>query len=401
MTVTTPARILFVGILPPQQNGASIMNARLLQGLSDRGYPVEAVAPVGPPHALRTRYADDPHVEIRRFAVPGLRMFPPAENIEGNFATYADRLSAMLPKVIAEYGPDLLLVGDESTAPAIPEVAKRCGLPTLTIAHGAVTAMVKPDYPSAARDLVLPALREMDMIVAVAGHVRETLERIGCERVRTIPTAVELDHFNRGRAKRRIRARLGLGHDDIVLMHSSNLRPYKRVADIIEAAALALRSEPRLRCMIVGANGVTHEDAELEAARRRAGMDGQLRQFGWRPYAAMPIYYGAADIAVMASSIEAAPLSYLEAQASGCVLLSSDIAAARDVVDHGRTGLLFPVGDVEALADGILRIAGDPGRRDAMASEARKWVAANRPFEGLLDAYGATIDELNGAARRP
>ena len=65
---------------------------------------------------------------------------------------------------------------------------------------------------------------------------------------------------------------------------------------------------------------------------------------------------------------------YLETQACGRVLVASDTGPAREVVDDGATGLLFPVGDVDALAERCLRAAQDSGLRARIGSAARERV---------------------------
>jgi hypothetical protein len=78
-------------------------------------------------------------------------------------------------------------------------------------------------------------------------------------------------------------------------------------------------------------------------------------------YAEVPRYLNLADLVVTPSETEGLSRVYLETQACGRVLIASDIPAAREVVEPGHTGLLFPRGDPAALAAAILRA----GRRSA------------------------------------
>ena len=100
----------------------------------------------------------------------------------------------------------------------------------------------------------------------------------------------------------------------------------------------------------------------------------------------MPAYYRLADMLVMPAEDETAACAYLEAQACGCVLISSDIAAAREVVVHDQTGLLFPVGDIDALTELTLAMATDPERRSRIGRQARAQVIKHS-LDDAVESY--------------
>ena len=101
-----------------------------------------------------------------------------------------------------------------------------------------------------------------------------------------------------------------------------------------------------------------------------------------------------ADLVAMPSGSEGQALVHLEAQACARVLLASDIPAAREVIEPGRTGLLFPAGDVSALTDATLRAAHDPALRTLIGCQARERVRVHAlpdtvaTYEQTLAAVG-------------
>ena len=76
--------------------------------------------------------------------------------------------------------------------------------------------------------------------------------------------------------------------------------------------------------------------------------------------------------------------------------MASDVPAAREVLDDGVDGLLYPVGDARALADRVLEVVRDPARRAAIEAAARK-KACLHDMRGVVERHESV---LRDAARR-
>ncbi len=81
--------------------------------------------------------------------------------------------------------------------------------------------------------------------------------------------------------------------------------------------------------------------------------------------------YSAMDIYVLASHREGFPRSAMEAAAMELPIIATDVRGCRHVVDHGKTGLLVPVRDSDALESAITSLAQEEVRRRAMGLAAR------------------------------
>jgi glycosyltransferase involved in cell wall biosynthesis len=108
--------------------------------------------------------------------------------------------------------------------------------------------------------------------------------------------------------------------------------------------------------------------------------------------------YADLDLVVLPSECEAHPISLLEAMACGRPVVASDGGGTREVVEDGRTGLLFPVGNVEALAAAVAELAGDRERMASMGREGRRRVEGQFELHGQLDRLLRLMHETSGVA---
>jgi glycosyltransferase involved in cell wall biosynthesis len=134
-----------------------------------------------------------------------------------------------------------------------------------------------------------------------------------------------------------------------VVLAVGRLVPQKDFGTLLEAFALARRSRAA-RLVILGEGPLR---AELEATVRRLDVaaDVDLPGFCANPYAAM----AAADVFVLSSAWEGSPGVLIEAMSCGTPVLSTDCPSGpRQILDGGRWGRLVPVGDAQAMANGLV-----------------------------------------------
>jgi glycosyltransferase involved in cell wall biosynthesis len=178
-------------------------------------------------------------------------------------------------------------------------------------------------------------------------------------------------------------------HGATVLMLSRVLRD-KGAYEYVDAARYVRRSMPDVRFCIVGEIDVRNPSAVAEETVRAWQNEGVIEWFGHtdevRPHIAR------ADMVVLPSYREGMPRSLMEASAMGKPVIATDVVGCREVVEHGRTGLLVPVRDSEALAKAIIELARDPEQRARMGAAGREKML--REFderfviESAIRAYG-------------
>jgi glycosyltransferase involved in cell wall biosynthesis len=399
-----PLRILYVGTLPPHPGGSAITCHLLLEGLAGLGHEIVAIAPLtadalrsGDPLAGRRN-----GVQVERFEMPYLDItpyIPPADD-------YRQRERAGIEQhvrgAVTRERPDVLIIGRESFAEHAARLAKLHSLPSVQRFIGATTfALHDGSYPAELGRRLLERLRAADVRVTPAPHMQRTLAELGIDDVEVIPNPVDLDRFRPTPGAPELRRRLDIDDGQLVIAHLSNLKALKRPLDLVDAAEIALREEDRLVFVVVG-DGPCR--AELERACNARGLAARFRFTGWVDYERVPAFISCADIVLMPSTVEGQSRVYLETQASGRTLIASDIPAAREVVEDGKTGLLFRTGDASHLAAQLLLAVRDPELRGRVGRQARLRAAAHsvpRVASAYSDLLGAAVQRSPFGGSRP
>src|SRR5262249_41579727 len=290
---------------------------------------------------------------------------------------------------------DVVICGRESAAVALAQVVSAASAPAVVIAHGkGFLDAANGNWPPPLQGRVVAAYHPCARVILVADHMRRWLIPLGLTSGIVIANTADHRLFLPAPKDPELMQRCRIRRDDIVVAHLSNLGPIKRPLDIVLAARQALAHEPRLLFLIVGNDRLR---GEMEAACRQFSLAGRFRFVGWIDQSDSPRYLNLADMVVMPSELEARSLVYLEAQACGRVLIASDIPAAREVIEDGVTGLLFPKGAIEAFSEKILLAAANPALRAVIGRRARAQAESWGTAE-WLDAYERVLTALGPGA---
>jgi glycosyltransferase involved in cell wall biosynthesis len=224
--------------------------------------------------------------------------------------------------------------------------------------------------------------------VAVSRADRErmvALERVRPEKTAVIPAAfVPRDLPPAGDA----RAELGIPAEAPVVGTAVSMRPQKALEVLIDAFARLLEALPDARLLLVG-DGVCRE--ELEAHARRRGVDGRVHFTGNRPDVLN--FIAAFDVSALSSDFEGTPLFVFESMALGTPVVATAVGGLLEVIEDGRSGVLVPPRDPEALASALEDLLRDPARREAIAAAGRERV---REFsvERAAERFAGLYEEL-------
>lgn len=149
----------------------------------------------------------------------------------------------------------------------------------------------------------------------------------------------------------------------------------KGVGDLVEAARIVRQSGHDVRVRLVGPMDPANPSSIPEATLNGWVSEGIVDWSG--PTRDVALVWENSHIGTLPSYREGLPKSLLEAAACGRPLIATDVPGCRDVVVHEETGLLVPPKDPKALADAIIRLAGDPTLRARLGKAARARVEAH------------------------
>ncbi len=212
--------------------------------------------------------------------------------------------------------------------------------------------------------------RGTDAVIVVSEAIRSQalgLRIIPPDKLVAVQNGILPERFQVSReAAATVRAALGAEPDDVLVVNVARLVAFKGIEMLIDALALALPRQPRLRAAIVG-DGVLR--AELTERARARGIENRVMFTGVRRD--VPEILAAADIFALPSICEGMPIAVLEAMAAGLPVLATAVDGIPEVVIDGEAGLLSPPRDAAAFAQRLEALAADPALRHRLGAAAR------------------------------
>lgn len=169
-----------------------------------------------------------------------------------------------------------------------------------------------------------------------------------------------------------------IDHKEITVTYVGRLESVKGVEDFLEAAMSVSAHHPNTVLQVAGFFRDPHP--LVEKYRHEVKFLGL--------YHDIPELLGSTDIFVLPSYSEGLSNALMEAMASGCACIASDVGGNRYLVQNGVSGLLFPAGDREALAAHLRRLIEDPSKRKSMGDAAKKRIAEEFSWKVVGEKYG-------------
>lgn len=214
-------------------------------------------------------------------------------------------------------------------------------------------------------DLERIVARFSDTIITLTESLRRDLAdkyRVAKKgKITVLPLGLDLTPFRQiPRRSGLFRRKYGLSASTPLLAIVGRLVPIKNHSLFLKAALLVRKRFPTAMFVIIG-------DGELRSTLEQQVMGLGLKDAvifgGW--YKELAPVYSDLDVLVMSSLNEGTPVSVIEALASGCPVVSTNVGGTADLLEHGKLGTLVPSGDAQALANAICDVLAKPPDTEA------------------------------------
>lgn len=276
---------------------------------------------------------------------------------------------AAIPRVAAAIrasGCDVVHAHLATAATLVPPAARMAGVPAVCTMHH-VPGELPPRERFKERLAVASGGRSRALIFVSDGARRAFAERYR-PNPRTwtvVHNGLDLSSFHVAPASPPADLAIPAGVPLVSLV--AVMRGPKRHDVAVAAWPRVLDAVPEARLLLVGDG---EQGPALRAQVARLGLADRVVFAGPRRDVARLLQ--ASDLALLPSETEALPTSLIEAAACGRAAVATRVGGVPEVVEHGRTGLLVAPGDPRALADAVVTLLGDPGRREEMGRRARQ-----------------------------
>lgn len=248
----------------------------------------------------------------------------------------------------------------------------------------------------------LKLLSSVDCIVTNNETLRDFLQCRGIRvRVEVIPNGVDLQRFRPAESTGEVaplRARLGIGSDDIMVVSVGAVMPRKGTDVLLEAWARLAGNHPNLHLVLVGPRkdlehpGLKGFRHRLQTVLANSGAAQRVHFSGLCDDVEQ--YYRAADIFVLPSAREGLPNSVLEAMASAVPVIVTPYLGLSSDIGEPEHEYLLADRNAERLAAAMERLLVDGSLRRTLGRRGREWVEQTMNLEQSLDRYAALYHEL-------
>ncbi|MFI1885951.1 glycosyltransferase family 4 protein [Streptomyces jumonjinensis] len=341
---------------PPIVGGGETHLHQLAEGLVARGHDVTVATEAVPDSPERNLYREGP---VRIFEVTGL--MDACQRLDAKAAV------ASLHSVFTTTDADIVHLFNY--VPALlaswlrPTIHARLAVSLFeTHMPGQRVFDLWGDYPleRALQRGLVDNLRADVMVCGSRAYRRWALDAgFTDQNIHVVEFGTDLDRFREdGAARTRWRTSRGVADDVTVFLVPARPVPRKCIEDAVVALARVVARHPRTRLVLTTPTGRTL-DPYAEKLRALADELGVADRVIWEQglsWHDMPALYSAADAVVLPSSHEGFGIALVEGMASGRPVITSDVEGHDEVIEHERTGFLYPPRDIEALAQCMERV---------------------------------------------
>ncbi len=287
---------------------------------------------------------------------------------------------------------DAIVVVDNPVAPE--KFAKmELDLPIIYETHASLPSSLAGYYSvmnlEAIKALVVPSEFNRRLVLE---HASPTL------RPRVIRNCIDTDLFTNLNMEDHVQDRFS--YDGPVVLWVGRLEEEKNPKELLKLASSIEKDRPDIKFLVVGDTTDYQDYLNRMIKMHENGLPANVSFVQKVSYEKMPSLYSLAansgGLLLSTSHYESAPMTFLEAIACGCPVLSSDVGGASELLKAGQAGLLYSPGDTASAIDLICRMTSlsFKSERDRLTKSARSMVFRDHSLAAISEKYTSLIVEL-------
>lgn len=368
----------------PTVGGSGTIATELGKKLAEKGHEIHFITS-GIPYRLNGMHRNIHfhQAEVKQFSV-------------FQYAPYDIALASKMAEVIKREKLDLIHVHYAIPHAVCAILAREMSgedIRIVTTLHG--TDITVLGYDMSLTDAIRFGIERSDKVTAVSKSlVTQTYELI-----RPDKEIIPIYNFVDERIYRRInnddlKASLGIGLDEKVIIHVSNFRAVKRVPDVVHTFSYIEKNIPA-RLLLIG------DGAEMRTVRRLAdslGLTGKVLFLGYQD--CLEELYSISDLMLLLSEKESFGLALLEAMACGVPGIATNIGGLPEVITDGVNGFICELGNIEEIAGKAMQILTDKDLHRRLSEQAVLTVHNKFMAEFIVGQYENMYYQLVGEGRK-
>ncbi len=300
-----------------------------------------------------------------------------------DFQPYSLALASQLSTIIKQHNIDVIhshyALPHAVSALLARDISGKKDVKCVTTLHGTDITIVGA-HPTM-KDITRYSIEKSDAVTAVSNSLRlDSEKRLGITpgKIQTVYNFVNPEFFNPS-----LKSEICQKGDTFIITHLSNLRPVKRPLDVIKifnGIQQGLQRPTELR--IVGEGPLQYEMAETA---KELGIEDKVKFLGVR--SDIGCLVASSHLVLLPSQQESFGLAALEAMYCGVPVVASRVGGLPEVIEDGRSGILFTVGDTAEAAQKTLKVIKNDKLYQTIAAGALKDAREKFSMEKIIGQY--------------
>lgn len=362
----------------PTHGGSGVVASELAIGLAKKGHEIHIVS-YAPPFRLRSFHQN---IFIHEVGIASYPLF--------KYPPYALGLATKLVELVETYDLELIhahyAVPHAVSAYLAKQILNSQLIKIITTLHGTDITLVGSDQSF--RRVIKFTIEKSDGVTAVSDYLKQqTIREFDIQReIRVIHNFI--DPARPAQHRNQCNRESYAPHGEKILMHASNFRPVKRVGDVVRIFAEVHARIPAKLILI----GDGPERPFIQQLIKDLKLSAEVYFLGEQDHLE-PLFF-CADLFLLPSEQESFGLTALEAMNCSVPVIATEIGGLPEVITHGETGYLYPVGEIKKMAEKSIELLSNPEKHDLFKQQARRRAMQSFNADQIIPQYEAFYEEI-------